>query len=544
MKKIYAYIPLLFLLLIVGILHFYQLGNIPPGVSNDEANIGYEAWSIAETGRDQWGNLLPLTFKGFGNWSLPVYIYLLAPIIKIFGLQVWSVRLLGLISGSLLCWLAYLLIKKLSGSKNMAIMAAMMTGIAPWIFSLTRTASEATLAMVFFMAGIYFILEKKMVISVLCLLLSLLTYYGMWGFIPLYIFFLLFFSGIKLNLSKKSLFSTLILFLAGGGLILTISFIQRGNARIGQVNSLANIAVVGELNSFRGSCLEHYPALVCKLVFNKIWLIAQQLINNYASHFSTREWFVIGGNPGILPPSGYFYLIQFPLFVIGLWQLLRQGSRLEKSILILWLLLSPLPDSLSGTGNFTRAFIMAPVVAIISAYGLYNLTRNFKLLAWLVIGVSVFKFGLLYSSYFPKFNSIYTHYEYQPLMRFMETYLKDNPDTPVYLSSRYHDTKQYIFYLFYQKIPPIEFQNNKTVIVEKESGGWIWVKQINNWHFVKSLPDIASLPDGSILIGSQKEEIAPLIGTFISDPPYSAKNVGMIYFLNGDPAFEIAKINK
>ena len=164
MGKARLYVQLLFLLLVVGIFHFYQLGSIPPGISNDEANIGYEAWSIASTGRDQWGNLLPLTFRGFGNWSLPVYIYLLAPFVKIFGPEIWSVRLLGLISGSLLCWSAYLLVKKLSGSKNMAITAAVMVGITPWIFGLTRPASEVPLAMVFFMSCIYLVLEKKIVI--------------------------------------------------------------------------------------------------------------------------------------------------------------------------------------------------------------------------------------------------------------------------------------------------------------------------------------------------------------------------------------------
>lgn len=545
MKKTYQKVWLLALFLIMGFFHFYHLNGIPPGVSNDEANIGYEAWSIAETGKDQWNNVLPLTFKGFGNWSLPVYIYLLAPIVKVFGPQIWSVRLLGWISWVFLIWMAYLLVKKLSGAANTALAAAILTGITPWIFGLTGTASEVTLAMVFFMAGVYWLLKERIVFSTFCLLLAVLTYYGMWGFIPLYLICLFFSRKIKLNLKRKTFLAVLCLLLAGAGLILMISLIQRGNARIGQINSLVGTAVVGELNSFRGSCSEHYPAMICKLVFNKVWLVIQQLAGNYASHFSLREWYLSGGNPGILPPGGYFYLIQFPLLIAGLWYLLKKGGRLEKSTLILWLLLAPIPGSFSGGGNFTRAFIMAPAIAAIGAYGWSNLRRSYRILVGLLIVVSVFKFGLLYSSYFPKFNSIYTHYEYQPLMRFMKTYLEDNPDVQVYISSRYHDTKQYVFLLFYQKILPKEFQQNKDLVIfETEANGWIWVKRVKNWYFVKSLPDAGSVPDGSVLIGSQKEEVGPLIGAVAADSPYRVERMAVIRYLNGDPAFEIARVSK
>ena len=43
------------------------LGKIPSGLTNDEANIGYDAYSILKTGKDQWGEKQPNTyFKGFG----------------------------------------------------------------------------------------------------------------------------------------------------------------------------------------------------------------------------------------------------------------------------------------------------------------------------------------------------------------------------------------------------------------------------------------------------------------------------------------------
>jgi len=91
------WLPIL-LLTGLSLIHLVGLSNIPPGLSNDEANIGYEAWSIATTGKDQWGNFFPIVFQGFGNWSLPVYIYLTVPFVWILGPTVPAVRAVSALS--------------------------------------------------------------------------------------------------------------------------------------------------------------------------------------------------------------------------------------------------------------------------------------------------------------------------------------------------------------------------------------------------------------------------------------------------------------
>ena len=39
------------------------LSSHPSGFTPDEASFGYDAYSILKTGRDQWGNFLPITLK-------------------------------------------------------------------------------------------------------------------------------------------------------------------------------------------------------------------------------------------------------------------------------------------------------------------------------------------------------------------------------------------------------------------------------------------------------------------------------------------------
>ncbi|GAI80456.1 unnamed protein product, partial [marine sediment metagenome] len=68
-------------------LRLFKLGDFPLSLNRDEAAIGYNAYSILKTGRDEWGEKLPLSFKSFGDYKMPLYIYFTVPFIKIFGLN-------------------------------------------------------------------------------------------------------------------------------------------------------------------------------------------------------------------------------------------------------------------------------------------------------------------------------------------------------------------------------------------------------------------------------------------------------------------------
>ncbi len=56
-------------------LHFYKLTSIPSGLNQDETSIGYNAYSVLTTGKDEYGKSYPIYFKSFGDEKLPVYIY-------------------------------------------------------------------------------------------------------------------------------------------------------------------------------------------------------------------------------------------------------------------------------------------------------------------------------------------------------------------------------------------------------------------------------------------------------------------------------------
>src|SRR3990172_10586652 len=85
---LFVLICLLFL-----VTRLYKISEIPPSVYWDEASIGYNAYSIVQSGKDEWGEFLPLHFRAFGEFKLPVYIYSAAPFVKAIGLNAYAVRL-------------------------------------------------------------------------------------------------------------------------------------------------------------------------------------------------------------------------------------------------------------------------------------------------------------------------------------------------------------------------------------------------------------------------------------------------------------------
>ena len=96
---------LIFIFLIAAALRLFALGSNPPGLYWDEVSLGYNAYSILKTGHDEHNRFLPIdTFKAFGDYKPPGYIYATVPSIALFGLNNFAVRLPSALAGTLLVW--------------------------------------------------------------------------------------------------------------------------------------------------------------------------------------------------------------------------------------------------------------------------------------------------------------------------------------------------------------------------------------------------------------------------------------------------------
>lgn len=140
------------MLLVVVWVHGRDLASVPRGLYQDEAAIGLNALTIAENGHDEYGNLLPVFFKSFGDYKAPVYIYAAAGLQAIAGPSVTALRLTSVVFFLLLLAGAVRLAMLLYGRRPSIVLGTLLiVGFLPWLFPLSRIAfeviSQATLLM-------------------------------------------------------------------------------------------------------------------------------------------------------------------------------------------------------------------------------------------------------------------------------------------------------------------------------------------------------------------------------------------------------------
>ena len=74
--------PLLILLFAVGALvRLWYAGGIPPGLNQDEASVGYDAYAILHYGIDRNGASLPVHLIAWGSGQNALYAYFSMPFI-------------------------------------------------------------------------------------------------------------------------------------------------------------------------------------------------------------------------------------------------------------------------------------------------------------------------------------------------------------------------------------------------------------------------------------------------------------------------------
>jgi 4-amino-4-deoxy-L-arabinose transferase-like glycosyltransferase len=133
---------LILLAMIVGaILRFARLGDVPPGLNQDEAVSGYDAYSLLLTGRDHLGH--PATLAGlesFGDWVSPMLTFLTIPAVALFGLKVETLRGVSAAVGVLAVPLIAGLAVELFGRRALGVVAAWLIAISPWHVHQSRWA--------------------------------------------------------------------------------------------------------------------------------------------------------------------------------------------------------------------------------------------------------------------------------------------------------------------------------------------------------------------------------------------------------------------
>lgn len=482
------------------ITRLYRVGDIPVSVYWDEASIGYNAYSISQTGLDEWGKFLPIHFRAFGEFKLPVYIYSTVPFVKLFGLNEITVRLPTVLFSLGVLLLTFILARRLSGDEKVALLCAFFLIISPWFFIFSRTGYEATAGLMFYLLGIYLFLNKKsswyIFFSVLSFILSAYSYNSFRIIIPITLPTLIF---VGLDNFKKIKVLPLILSV----IIVILSLIP-----------------VFRLYKYDSGTLR----------FQAVGAAPTTFFKNYLSHFDPNFLFISGDQNLRSQQAGFGQLYSIDLFLLplGLLYIISRKSKLAYLVVFITLI-SPIPASITKESpHALRTISILPFISMISAYGVAGIKKYFNksFLEIIVVLVS----AVFFINYFINFNKVYPiqssadwQYGYKKIYTdFADQFPKYDQ---ILISDEY--AQPYIFTLFYLKYDSNKFR--QTVVRNNISDwGFSTVSSFDKFKFGKIKNLVDKKTKNSLIFSSEK----------IPD----ANSIDTVTFLNGEIAFWVYRL--
>lgn len=546
-----------------GLLRFWQLDKLPVSLNWDEASHGYNAYSILKTGADEWGKQFPLIFRAFGDYKLPLYIYLTTFSVWLFGLSVFSVRFISALAGVLAIPGIYLLFKELFPDKRLKIgnwnfelghLSALLLAVSPWHIFISRPALEANLALTLTIFGFYYLLRffnqrSSLLPPVVLLGLSLHTYNTARVFVPLLVVasFIFYRSSIPRVLHKTKNILAFLLALLFSGLVLFQIYGGEGTARYEKLKILSP-ATVFQIGENRAQ--SHLNPVISKLIYNRPLFFISTVTKNYLGYFSpqffSQTW---GGQFQFAIPKEN--LLTLPVYLLAIIGFFLNFSKLrkEKSIkfLYLWLLLSPIAASLTiDPPQALRPNPMIPSLIIFACLGVASLREHLPVklgkvlmvLLGLWITVPTGQYLLDYRGSYATTYSSSWQYGYRQVMEYVNTH--QNEFDRVFITKRYGEP--HIFYAFFSKLSPKKLQPGADNIRFQKSD-WYWTDKIDNVYFVNDW-QIPTTPIATLPLESG-EVISTLRSLLITSPehvPVNAHVIETVNFLDGTPVFTITSV--
>ncbi len=372
----FAYAALV-LIALVAALYLYRIGSDPPGLYADEASIGYNAWTIAHFGTDQYGNHFPLFFADFGDYKGPIATYLVAPLTWILAGGASVVRLPSVLAGIALSAVAGRTALVITGSRFVAVATIAFAALQPWIFLQSHTMLEGNILM-------------ALSVMCACWCIAEATVDGAsarWW------------SGAGLALAicvyTYSVGRLLALLVAG---VAVLSFARLGREKM--LRFLFPIAVAYMILAIWS--FENPGALLAR--FQDVGLFADhpsllaavvRFLGNYGSYFNPN-FLVLHGDGNLRQTTGFGGVLldaTLPLMIVGAVRLVSRWQQPYARFVVLGTLVAPIPAALTLVApHALRGAGLIPFLIVMMLEGIswvWTLLRSRRLIAFVLSGVVI-----------------------------------------------------------------------------------------------------------------------------------------------------------
>lgn len=467
-KTFRNFLPLITIIALASILRLWMLNSIPVAMSDDEIRFVYTSYSIAHSGKDAFGNFLPLVFKMDGaNTYGQVPIYLSSLFFLFLDLNPLTGRLPYALSGIISIVLFYFILKKMLDNRAVALISSFVLSVSVWHIQLSRVALETDITLLLYLIAITIFLyaKKQTKLIITSMVFFFLAFYSYAAlkvvFLPLLIILILY--KFK-DLSKKQLLIILTTIILAFGSFAYLSKTQGASSYSSKEGApfffqdKEQTALSVELERR----FSNEPPVIKKIYHNKFTYWTRIFSSNYLHAFSPDYLFLSQEANGIYSiwGRGELYIFELPLIFIGfLWLFFKK--RKESLFIVCLLLISPLPSAL-GTTNPTwtsRSSFMVFWICVFIGAGIYALVtlrkeKIFRYVAIFIIGI-LYLYGVVgyVSQYYydwSRTNAKYFSKSTKDLVYLINNYKKEGKT--VMISGGTVNT--FMHYAFYNKVDP------------------------------------------------------------------------------------------
>lgn len=520
---------LLLIVLLGGFLRLFKLDEYPVQLNHDEVSQIYDTASIVKTGKDIYGNFLPLAFPSTGEYKVGHYIYISTIPYLLFGDREITIRIPAAFFGTLTVLAVFLFINTLSRNWNLALLSSFFIAITPSEIFYSRKTFEGEIGLCLIFLGLFCLINtlnkpnsKIWGLGTSALLASSMYAYTSYTIlIPLMVLMMaiIFKEQIKMEVKKY-----LLIFSVWLVLIIPLIFITMTNPNLRF--RAASVFITQDVNLGRQFELSQNSA--------KTYI--DYIFTRFLNQFNPAYIFAKGldlTNQNLIG-MGPLYAVQLPLFVLGVIYLIRMRNfSNEKKILFGIAILSMIPSAFTFEPfSPHRGMVTFATFSIISAFGLYWLIRLSKLILSLTLVVFVLNFIYfmqMYTVNFPYEKSQHLHYPFKQLALF--AWSQYNNFDQIIIDPKYGEfaptfgVATHYYLAYYGKYLPSKFQRDLKIEKDGISFDKFYIRKID-WGKDYSLKN-------SLIIGSP--------WSISIDGIDKSKIIKRLYFYDGQLAFYAIK---
>lgn len=549
-RKIFIFV---IIVLLATFLRLWKLGVVPPSPNWDEVALGYNAYSLMLTGKDEYGTAFPFVLRSYDDYKPALYTYLVIPAVSIFGLDVFAVRLPSVLLGLLTVIATYFLAKQLFKNDWISLLTSFLLAISPWHIQFSRIAFESNAGLALNVLGTLFFLKGLktrifLLLSSVIFGLNLYMYQSSKVFTPLLVFALvILYRRNLLAVHRKFLISTIILgviiLLPMGYYIVTS---KEALARAQGVSIFSDTTTFLAENAIRLDADKQRKDLLGVVLDNRRILYIKEVIAGYIVHFDLN-WLFIKGDIARhhAPNMGLLYLWELPFLLIGIYTIVfnsqKEGiDKKTKALLFSWFLLAPIPASItSGVPHAVRTINFLPTFQIFIAIGLLTTVAAISNIKYQIAKIQVkyliftlyflfiiLNFSYYINQYFVQLN-YFTSADWQYGYKEAITQVKniENKYDKIIVSNKPHLDQSYMFFLFYLKYPPSLYQKEAQGV----SGGFRENHAFGKFEFRPIQWEVEEKNPKILFVGRPE------------DFTNATKILKVIHFLDGKPAINIVE---